>query len=226
LPTGFQQDLLENADRSLELYFSPTAAKGFEKNWIPTVARQGWFTYRRLYVPAELDLETSTSNLPITRLCRNYGIASSLPVIRPEPRNLGSLVSALLDERLGDSPPIDTQFLGPSRQANRNGKGGISETRSNRYPEADSSVHLRTVNFGFWTDEWQRANSFVRYPSIIDKVDECGRLVGELQSPNVPSKACPERARRAASQKPLGDHPPCKTSALRSVNCARTTALL
>ena len=35
-----QPDLLKNADGSVDLYFSPTAPKGFEKNWIPTVPGQ------------------------------------------------------------------------------------------------------------------------------------------------------------------------------------------
>lgn len=35
-----QPDLLKNADGSVDLYFSPTAPKGFENNWIPTVPGQ------------------------------------------------------------------------------------------------------------------------------------------------------------------------------------------
>src|SRR5258705_9363260 len=41
-------------------------------------------------------------NLLKMRLRRHVGIVSGLPVIRPEPRNLESLVSALFGERLGD----------------------------------------------------------------------------------------------------------------------------
>jgi hypothetical protein len=48
-----RQDLLKNADGSVDLYFSPSAPKGFEKNWIPTVPRRAWFTYFRLYGPLE-----------------------------------------------------------------------------------------------------------------------------------------------------------------------------
>ena len=48
-----QPDLLKNADGSVDLYFSSTAPKGFEKNWIPTVPGQAWFTYLRLYAPTE-----------------------------------------------------------------------------------------------------------------------------------------------------------------------------
>ncbi len=32
-----RHDLVKNADGSVDLYFAPTAPKGFEKNWIPTV---------------------------------------------------------------------------------------------------------------------------------------------------------------------------------------------
>jgi hypothetical protein len=48
-----QPDLMKNADGSVDLYFSPTAPKGFENNWIPTVPGQAWFTYLRLYAPTE-----------------------------------------------------------------------------------------------------------------------------------------------------------------------------
>jgi Protein of unknown function (DUF1214) len=48
-----QWDLLKNADGSVDLYFSPTAPKGFETNWIPTVPGQMWFTYLRLYASTE-----------------------------------------------------------------------------------------------------------------------------------------------------------------------------
>jgi len=34
---------VKNADGSLDSYFVPTAPKGFEKNWIPTVPGQVWF---------------------------------------------------------------------------------------------------------------------------------------------------------------------------------------
>jgi hypothetical protein len=58
-----QPDLLNNADGSVDLYFSPTAPKGFEKNWIPTVPGQAWFTYLRLYAPTEAYFE-KTWKLP------------------------------------------------------------------------------------------------------------------------------------------------------------------
>ena len=46
-------DLVTNADGSVDLYFSPSAPKGFDKNWIPTVPGKAWFTYFRLYGPLE-----------------------------------------------------------------------------------------------------------------------------------------------------------------------------
>jgi hypothetical protein len=46
-------DLVKNADGSVDLYFGPSAPKGFEKNWIPTVPGRAWFTWFRLYAPLE-----------------------------------------------------------------------------------------------------------------------------------------------------------------------------
>jgi hypothetical protein len=48
-----RQDLVKNADGSVDLYFGPTAPKGFDKNWIPTLAGKAWFPYFRLYGPTE-----------------------------------------------------------------------------------------------------------------------------------------------------------------------------
>jgi hypothetical protein len=47
------QDLVKNGDGSVDLYFGPNAPKGFEKNWVPTVAGKAWFPYFRLYAPTE-----------------------------------------------------------------------------------------------------------------------------------------------------------------------------
>ena len=52
-----QPDLVKNADGSVDLYFGPAAPKGFEKNWIPTVPGQAWFTWFRLYAPLEPYIE-------------------------------------------------------------------------------------------------------------------------------------------------------------------------
>ena len=48
-----RMDLVVNADGSVDLYFGPTAPKGMEKNWIPTLPGKAWFTYLRLYGPLE-----------------------------------------------------------------------------------------------------------------------------------------------------------------------------
>lgn len=48
-----RQDLVMNADGSVDIYFGPTAPKGTEKNWIPTVPGRSWFAYLRLYAPLE-----------------------------------------------------------------------------------------------------------------------------------------------------------------------------
>jgi hypothetical protein len=60
---GLSRRTLKNADGSVDLYFSPTAPKGFENNWIPTVPGQAWFTYLRLYAPTE-DYFDKTWKLP------------------------------------------------------------------------------------------------------------------------------------------------------------------
>ena len=48
-----QPDLVKNADGSVDLHFGPSAPKGYEPNWIPTVPGKAWFTYFRLYAPLE-----------------------------------------------------------------------------------------------------------------------------------------------------------------------------
>jgi len=52
-------DLVKNPDGSVDLYFGPTAPKGFEKNWIPTVPGRAWFTWFRLYAPLEAYFDKS-----------------------------------------------------------------------------------------------------------------------------------------------------------------------
>ena len=46
-------DLLRNADGSVDIYFGPEAPEGYEKNWIQTKPGEGWFTLPRLYAPLE-----------------------------------------------------------------------------------------------------------------------------------------------------------------------------
>lgn len=48
-----RQELVANADGSVDVYFAPTAPNGFEKNWIPTVPGRSWFAYFRLYAPLD-----------------------------------------------------------------------------------------------------------------------------------------------------------------------------
>jgi hypothetical protein len=58
--TGVQPDrssrdnIVKNADGSVDLYFGPTAPAGKpETNWIKTIPGKGWFTYFRLYGPTQ-----------------------------------------------------------------------------------------------------------------------------------------------------------------------------
>ncbi|MEG9504360.1 MAG: DUF1254 domain-containing protein [Methylorubrum extorquens] len=48
-----RQDLVKNADGSVDIYVGPTAPEGFEKNWIPSVPGKAWFAYFRLYGPLQ-----------------------------------------------------------------------------------------------------------------------------------------------------------------------------
>ncbi|HEY2908592.1 MAG TPA: DUF1214 domain-containing protein, partial [Vicinamibacterales bacterium] len=48
-----RDDIVKNADGSVDLYFGQTAPKGFEQNWIPTVPGRAWFAGFRFYGPLE-----------------------------------------------------------------------------------------------------------------------------------------------------------------------------
>jgi hypothetical protein len=48
-----RKDLVKNADGSFDLYFSPQAPPGKEKNWVQTVPGKHWFAYFRCYGPTE-----------------------------------------------------------------------------------------------------------------------------------------------------------------------------
>ncbi|WP_025110017.1 DUF1254 domain-containing protein [Pseudomonas sp. H1h] len=54
-----RQDLKKNADGSVDLYFGPTAPKGFENNWVQTLPGKHWFSYFRLYAPTEAYFDKS-----------------------------------------------------------------------------------------------------------------------------------------------------------------------
>ena len=47
------QDMVVNANGSIDLYFGPTAPQGKEANWIQTVPGKGWFGIFRFYGPLE-----------------------------------------------------------------------------------------------------------------------------------------------------------------------------
>lgn len=49
-----RDDIVKNADGSVDLYFGPRAPKGKPaSNWIRTIPGRGWFTYFRLYGPTQ-----------------------------------------------------------------------------------------------------------------------------------------------------------------------------
>ncbi|WDR36038.1 DUF1254 domain-containing protein [Pseudomonas serboccidentalis] len=54
-----RQDLKKNPDGSVDLYFGPTAPKGFENNWVQTLPGKHWFSYFRLYAPTEAYFDKS-----------------------------------------------------------------------------------------------------------------------------------------------------------------------
>lgn len=48
-----RDELVVNADGSIDLYFGPEAPAGKEANWTQTVPGKGWFCLLRLYSPTE-----------------------------------------------------------------------------------------------------------------------------------------------------------------------------
>jgi hypothetical protein len=52
-------ELVKNADGTVDLFFGPTAPKGFEKNWIPTSPGRSWFAWLRLYAPLQAYFDKS-----------------------------------------------------------------------------------------------------------------------------------------------------------------------
>ncbi|MFN0241763.1 MAG: DUF1254 domain-containing protein [Planctomycetota bacterium] len=48
-----RDELITNADGSVDLYFGPRAPEGKEANWIATVPKKGWFAILRLYGPLD-----------------------------------------------------------------------------------------------------------------------------------------------------------------------------
>jgi hypothetical protein len=54
-----RQDLIKNADGSIDLYYGPTAPKGEEKNWVQTIPGEGWWVYLRFYAPTKAYFDKS-----------------------------------------------------------------------------------------------------------------------------------------------------------------------
>ena len=52
-------DLTKNADGTVDVYFGPTAPKGFEKNWVQTLPGKGYFLYFRFYAPTKAFFDKS-----------------------------------------------------------------------------------------------------------------------------------------------------------------------
>ena len=48
-----RDDLVANADGSVDLYIGPTAPAGKERNWLQSVPGKGWYTCLRLYGPLQ-----------------------------------------------------------------------------------------------------------------------------------------------------------------------------
>lgn len=46
-----KQDIVPNADGSIDVYFGPKAPAGHEANWVQTNPGEGWFAYFRFYGP-------------------------------------------------------------------------------------------------------------------------------------------------------------------------------
>jgi hypothetical protein len=56
-----RQDLIKNADGSIDLYYGPKPPKGKEKNWVQTMPGQGWWVYLRFYAPTKAYFDKSWS---------------------------------------------------------------------------------------------------------------------------------------------------------------------
>ncbi|WP_321916094.1 MULTISPECIES: DUF1254 domain-containing protein [unclassified Paraburkholderia] len=54
-----KEDIVKNADGSIDVYFGPTAPPGKEANWIQTVPDKGWFAYFRFYAPTQAFFDKS-----------------------------------------------------------------------------------------------------------------------------------------------------------------------
>jgi hypothetical protein len=80
-----RETLLKNADGSIDIYFAPTAPKGFESNWIPTVPGKAWWTAFRLYAPLQPYFDKSWP-LPDIELVKRT---------RPFPRMAGQTSSSV-----------------------------------------------------------------------------------------------------------------------------------
>ncbi|MCT8954702.1 DUF1254 domain-containing protein [Pseudomonas lundensis] len=63
-----RQQLKQNPDGSVDLYFGPTAPAGLESNWVQTVPGKHWFSYFRLYAPTEAYFDKSWKLDDITRV--------------------------------------------------------------------------------------------------------------------------------------------------------------
>ena len=50
---GFVVLVKQNADGSCDVYFGPKPPRGFENNWLATVAGKGCFVAMRMYGPLE-----------------------------------------------------------------------------------------------------------------------------------------------------------------------------
>jgi hypothetical protein len=48
-----KEDIVANADGSVDVYFGPEAPEGHEANWVQTNPGEGWFAYFRFYGPTE-----------------------------------------------------------------------------------------------------------------------------------------------------------------------------
>jgi hypothetical protein len=56
-----KEDIVKNADGSIDVYFGPKAPEGHEANWVQTNPDKGWFAYFRFYGPTEPFFDKSWS---------------------------------------------------------------------------------------------------------------------------------------------------------------------
>ncbi|WP_248767286.1 DUF1254 domain-containing protein [Pseudomonas sp. MWU12-2345] len=69
-----KDDLIRNADGSVDIVMGPKSPAGLEKNWIPTIPGRSWYVYFRLFGPLEPYLDQSWKLSDIELLAQTHSL--------------------------------------------------------------------------------------------------------------------------------------------------------